>query len=188
MPTDRPTDPSTRRKHARDKTKTDDAETEQQEQEQARAASRRSFFRDGGVARAVIIDTEPKVIQRIVAARGGAGGARGGGGAGGGGGGGWMYDSGTQVCCHAQGGAANNWAFGYHAHGATFTEACLEGVRRETERCGRGRGETVVRNRMGRERMHLRKGGVGEHRVRMSYVSCLAVGWVLRAFVRGRSN
>lgn len=43
------------------------------------------------------------------------------------------------MCCHAQGGAANNWAYGYHAHGATFTEACLEAFRRETERCGNGR-------------------------------------------------
>ena len=126
------------------------------EAEQARAACRRGFFRDGGVARAVIIDTEPKVIQRIVASCGGEGataqatsatehrltpqshktasGGKGSPGGGGDSGGGWRYDSGTQVCCHAQGGAANNWAYGYHAHGATFTEACLEGVRRETER------------------------------------------------------
>eukprot|EP00903_Cladosiphon_okamuranus_P019688 g18092.t1 len=144
--------------------------------EQARAACRRGFFRDDGVARAVIIDTEPKVIQRIVAScgeqeasarttstrdnrqtprsgrnasdrRGSADGARDS--SVGGGGGGWRYDSGTQVCCHAQGGAANNWAYGYHAHGATFTEACLEGVRRETERCDRLAGLCILHSLAG---------------------------------------
>ncbi|CAM9256785.1 unnamed protein product [Ectocarpus sp. 8 AP-2014] len=149
------------------------------ESERARSACRQSFFRDGGVARAVIIDTEPKVIQRIVATRGraeestGAGARRVAGGRrsaygktaqrrtnttgdrnhstveGGSRGGGWRYDGGTQVCCHAQGGAANNWAYGYHAHGATFTEACLEGVRRETERCDRLTGLCILHSLAG---------------------------------------
>eukprot|EP00752_Nemacystus_decipiens_P004938 g4494.t1 len=144
------------------------------EADHARAACRRGFFRDGGVARAVIIDTEPKVIQRIVASCGGqgasaqatstrehsrtlqsrksGGGGKGsseGGGDSSGSGVGWRYDSGTQVCCHAQGGAANNWAYGYHAHGATFTEACLEGVRRETERCDRLAGLCILHSLAG---------------------------------------
>ncbi|CAM9247334.1 unnamed protein product [Ectocarpus sp. 12 AP-2014] len=141
------------------------------ESERARTACRRSFFRDGGVARAVIIDTEPKVIQRIVATRGRAEESTGGRESahgktaqrrtnttgdrnhsivgGGSRGGGWRYDSGTQVCCHAQGGAANNWAYGYHAHGATFTEACLEGVRRETERCDRLTGLCILHSLAG---------------------------------------
>ncbi|CAM9213414.1 unnamed protein product [Ectocarpus fasciculatus] len=153
--------------------------TSDEESDRARSACRKSFFRDGGVARAVIIDTEPKVIQRIVATRGiaeestGTGTRRVAEGrqsayrqtvqrrtnttgdrnhstvGGGGGGGGWRYDSGTQVCCHAQGGAANNWAYGYHAHGATFTEGCLEGVRRETERCDRLTGLCILHSLAG---------------------------------------
>lgn len=124
-------------------------------------ACRRSFFRDGGIARAVIIDTEPKVIQRIVGSvhhRAGDSGqpypgsrqpgaayarsitktreA-------------WSYDSGTQVCCHAQGGAANNWAYGYHGHGAAFSEACLESVRREAERCDRLAGLCILHSAAG---------------------------------------
>lgn len=129
----------------------------------AAEACRRSFFRDGGIARAVIIDTEPKVIQRIVGGtqhrraadtgqhhprsgqpgaaypRGGTAKARGS----------WSYDSGTQVCCHAQGGAANNWAYGYHGHGAAFSEACLEGVRREAERCDRLAGLCILHSAAG---------------------------------------
>ncbi|CAM9996120.1 unnamed protein product [Sphacelaria rigidula] len=102
----------------------------------AAAACRRSFFRNNGrTARAVIVDTEPKVIQQIVADAGksvrddgaqqsrylgreAGGGGRGQPGGGATGQGGWSYDSGTQVCCHAQGGAANNWAYGYHGHGS----------------------------------------------------------------------
>lgn len=127
----------------------------------AAEACRRSFFRDGGIARAVIIDTEPKVIQRIVGSvhhRVGDSGqpypgsrqpgaaytrsitntreA-------------WSYDSGTQVCCHAQGGAANNWAYGYHGHGAAFAEACLESVRREAERCDRLVGLCILHSAAG---------------------------------------
>lgn len=141
----------------------------------AASACRRSFFRNNGtMARAVIVDTEPKVIQRIVTedssnssigtqrprskkigsnygaksstSRGGE--ARHGGG-GGDGAHGWSYDSGTQVCCHAQGGAANNWAYGYHGHGAKFAEACLEGVRREVERCDRLTGLCVLHSAAG---------------------------------------
>ena len=161
----------------------------------ARADCRRSFFRDEGVARAVIVDTEPKVIQRIVSGgdrlqRGegqqhrrdagrGMGAAdrwtpagnstrrpgrrstrhrrtpdtydsRGSGGPGGiDGGRGWIYDSGTQVCCHAQGGAANNWAYGYHVHGSAFAEACLESVRREAEQCDRLSGLCVLQSAAG---------------------------------------
>lgn len=143
----------------------------------AAAACRRSFFRDQGVARTVIIDTEPKVIQRIVSGDGLEGAQpekaeRGRGNAsksrtpaGGtkvrqtpgthsvskcqGGERGWVYDSATQVYCHAQGGAANNWAYGYHVHGSTFAEACVDGVRREAEQCDRLSGLCVLQSAAG---------------------------------------
>lgn len=145
----------------------------------AASACRRSFFRDGGVARAIIIDTEPKVIQRIVdhenidvrpkdsrvashthtdrhrRGRSSKGSSRSSGIHSTGGhkiGGAkptWRYDSNTQVCCHAQGGAANNWAYGYFAHGAAASEACLESVRRETERCDRLTGICMLHSAAG---------------------------------------
>lgn len=148
----------------------------------AATACRRGFFRDGGIARAVIVDTEPKVIESIAVQGGGGGGGHGGdrrvehadqgethaqrrrprrprdhgssnnngdSSGVGGGRGAWTYDWGTQVCCHAQGGAANNWAYGYHAHGAAFAEACLESVRRETERCDRLAGLCVLHSAAG---------------------------------------
>lgn len=117
----------------------------------AAAACRRAFFRGNQVSRAVVVDTEPTAIQRVVQAKwhetshkpssdpeqprefvagkntGSVKGSRctreva------------WSYDRKTQVCCHAHGGAANNWAFGYHGHGARFTGACLDAVRREVE-------------------------------------------------------
>eukprot|EP00904_Undaria_pinnatifida_P009271 jgi/Undpi1/5474/HiC_scaffold_2.g00753.m1 len=136
----------------------------------AAAACRRTFFRDGGVARAVIIDTEPKVIQQIVASRGGGrvgvggGGVEGGGGRRGRGGarewgeegagegaggaeGGWRGGRGGGG--RGRGGAANNWAYGYYTHGAAFSEACLEAVRRETERCDRLAGLCVLHSLAG---------------------------------------
>lgn len=125
------------------------------------SACRRSFFRNKGtVARAVVVDTEPKVIQQIIA-RGVIGlrasqgdgtqtrSAKSRGEESGVGGSHWSYDSGTQVCCHAQGGAANNWAYGYHRYGARFTEACLEGVRREAERCDHLAGLCVLHSAAG---------------------------------------
>lgn len=131
----------------------------------AAAACHRSFFRDHGVARAVIIDTEPKVIEQIVSGARGedqrakssipTGGPRrhrtpgrdsigvtkrhGS----------WAYNSATQICCHAQGGAANNWAYGYHAHGSTFAEDCVEGVRREAEQCDRLSGLCLLQSAAG---------------------------------------
>ena len=70
-------------------------------------------------ARAVCIDTEPKVIQacmqRIKDKKS------------------WLFDSKSTVYGH--GGAGNNWAMGYGICRGEFLESSLEGIRRELEMC-----------------------------------------------------
>ena len=84
------------------------------------AAARSTFFRAAGkVARAVLVDTEPKAIQATLKAAGS----------------GWRYDARSQVCCKGAGGAANNWAFGYHEYGSQSADALIAAVQREVEYC-----------------------------------------------------
>ncbi|XP_076369452.1 tubulin delta chain-like [Tachypleus tridentatus] len=82
------------------------------------------FFHDDNegklpVARAVMVDMEPKVIREIQrrSSKGGT----------------WKYpDSSTFM---RQEGAANNWAKGYLKHGEEATEMILSLIRKEVERC-----------------------------------------------------
>ncbi|CAN0239934.1 unnamed protein product, partial [Discosporangium mesarthrocarpum] len=122
---------------------------------------RRCFFRDDGVARAVIVDTEPKAIQRIIeGSRGPQLGAEAGKGTASTKDPGarvstqiegpkWSYDPSTQVCCRGVGGAANNWAFGYRGYGPSSMEATLEIVRQEVERCDHLAGVSILHSAAG---------------------------------------
>ena len=71
------------------------------------------------VARAVLIDMEPKVVQASLrrAKRSGR----------------WRYDSARTLAF--QSGSGNNWARGYNTYGPQTRETALELVRRETEAC-----------------------------------------------------
>ena len=71
------------------------------------------------VARAVLIDMEPKVVQASLrrAKRTGR----------------WRYDGARTLAF--QSGSGNNWARGYNTYGAQTRETALELVRRETEAC-----------------------------------------------------
>jgi tubulin delta len=85
------------------------------------------FFRPGaaaqgapacGVARAVMVDMEPKVVQHTVA-RARAGGR-------------WCYNDHGQFT--KAGGSGNNWAAGFGHHGPAAADTVVELVRREAER------------------------------------------------------
>ncbi|XP_029964596.1 tubulin delta chain isoform X2 [Salarias fasciatus] len=89
------------------------------------AACRERFFRHTAhgelVARAVLIDMEPKVINQSVAkaAKGGR----------------WRY--GDSAHFSQKQGSGNNWANGYCVHGPRHGEVVEELVRQEVERCDR---------------------------------------------------
>ena len=71
-------------------------------------------------ARAVLVDMEPKVVNRalVSAASSGAN---------------WCYAPG---CCFSQqSGSGNNWARGYNSYGPTFASNVCELVRREVRLC-----------------------------------------------------
>ena len=80
------------------------------------------FFRLGGgnhteqapIARAVLIDMEPKVIQSCLDSPRQ-----------------FRYDAARTFA--RQSGSANNWAFGYHVHGPASRDAILDRMRREAE-------------------------------------------------------
>ena len=82
-----------------------------------------AFFRQGvsgrRTARAVCIDTEPKVIERLVE-RADAKREKS-----------WLYDSRSTAFTH--GGAGNNWAQGYGMCSGEFMETSLNCIRRELE-------------------------------------------------------
>lgn len=71
------------------------------------------------IARAVLIDMEPKVVQSSLkkAKKSGR----------------WRFDS-TKTLAF-QSGSGNNWARGYHTYGAQVRETALELIRKETEQC-----------------------------------------------------
>lgn len=78
------------------------------------------FFRRGEkhrLARTVLVDMEPKVVDGAYAA------ARAGG----------LFRFAPLQRVHRQGGSGNNWALGYHQHGPAVRESVLESVRREAE-------------------------------------------------------
>ncbi|CAE8679501.1 unnamed protein product [Polarella glacialis] len=99
-------------------------------------AIRRLYFREASAsaarrglytARAVLVDTEPRVVQRCLQGAEDDGGERPVRG--------WSYHGAGSVYC--QGGAANNWACGFNVHGPAVAEQVLATLRREVERCDR---------------------------------------------------
>eukprot|EP00798_Chlamydomonas_sp_ICE-L_P011290 gene11290-18926_t len=72
------------------------------------------------VARSVLIDMEPKVVNAARTAARTSGGW-------------WQYPERGFLCM--QSGAGNNWAHGFHGYGPTVGEAALELVRKEVEVC-----------------------------------------------------
>ncbi|KAI5098763.1 tubulin delta chain [Silurus meridionalis] len=83
------------------------------------------FFREDAegalVARAVLIDMEPKVIAQTIAKASGSGK--------------WRYGEKSHFC--QKQGSGNNWANGYYVHGPQHKDVVEDLVRREVERCDR---------------------------------------------------
>ncbi|NWT29574.1 TBD protein, partial [Cardinalis cardinalis] len=73
------------------------------------------------VARAVLVDMEPKVISQALSMAASSGH--------------WRYSSHSHFC--QKQGSGNNWANGYCVHGPRHKEAIMELVQREAERCDR---------------------------------------------------
>ncbi|XP_078391217.1 tubulin delta chain isoform X1 [Cetorhinus maximus] len=92
-----------------------------------RAASQERFFRQeaGGdalpVARAILVDMEPKVISRTLSKATKSG---------------WWRYGNQSYFCQKQG-SGNNWANGFCVHGPRHEEAVMDLVRREVEKCER---------------------------------------------------
>ncbi|NXM00053.1 TBD protein, partial [Tyrannus savana] len=89
------------------------------------ACKERFFWEEEGsgvpVARAVLVDMEPKVISQTLsmAARSGC----------------WKYNHQSHFC--QKQGSGNNWANGYSVHGPRHKESIMDLVQKEAERCDR---------------------------------------------------
>lgn len=85
-----------------------------------------AFFRSSAaspsqrIARAVLIDMEPKVVQQCLRSSASSASA-------------WSYDASNTFT--KQSGSGNNWAYGYTTHGARHEEALLDLLQSEAERC-----------------------------------------------------
>ncbi|XP_076832469.1 tubulin delta chain [Brachyhypopomus gauderio] len=89
-----------------------------------RCSDERFFWRNpagGLVARAVLVDMEPKVISQAIAKASRSGR--------------WRYGANAHFC--QKQGSGNNWANGYYVLGPRHEEAVEDLVRREVERCDR---------------------------------------------------
>ncbi|GAX79746.1 hypothetical protein CEUSTIGMA_g7187.t1 [Chlamydomonas eustigma] len=86
------------------------------------------------VARAVMIDMEPKVVQAARATASSSGGW-------------WRYPPKGFLCM--QSGAGNNWAHGFHGYGPSVHEDALNLVRREVEACDLLGGFTLLQSMAG---------------------------------------
>jgi len=98
-----------------------------------RAKSRKGQATGGLVARAVLVDMEPKVIHNVLAKAASSQS--------------WAYDAKrtfTQQC-----GSANNWSYGYNLHGPKHGDAILDVVRSEVERCDRLSGFLLLQSLAG---------------------------------------
>jgi tubulin delta len=78
---------------------------------------------DKYVARAVLVDTELKVLSELKKKHQDIHAL-------------WKYDE-TNIISHKGGGAGNNWAYGYGRKGPELEEMIMESVRKEVERCDR---------------------------------------------------
>lgn len=75
------------------------------------------------VARAVLVDTEQKVITEVNKKQWAADSV-------------WKYDE-ANIVSHSDGGAGNNWAYGHGKKGPELGGMIMETVRKEVERCDR---------------------------------------------------
>jgi tubulin delta len=92
---------------------------------------REVFFDAKDRARAVLIDMEPKVVDRCLATKSH----------------GWSYDP---MCAFTQqSGAGNNWAFGYSYFGPLVEEEIAERIRRQVERADRTDAVIVLKSTAG---------------------------------------
>ncbi|NWR42538.1 TBD protein, partial [Regulus satrapa] len=95
------------------------------ENESYRDACRERFFCEQEsavpVARAVLVDMEPKVISQTLSTAASSGH--------------WKYSSHSHFC--QKQGSGNNWANGYSVHGPRHKEAIMDLVRKEAEKCER---------------------------------------------------
>lgn len=73
-------------------------------------------------ARSVLVDTEPRVVDRCLRRDDTRRGH-------------WHYDMASTFC--KQGGAANNWAFGFNHYGPVVADDVMARIYREAERCDR---------------------------------------------------
>ena len=114
-------------------------------QETSRARRRNAFFCAGTAAddapptaRAVLVDSEPKVVSACVEAAARSPHR-------------WRYDAARAACVAECGrGSANNWAYGYHIHGRSgLRDRVRESVRRQVEACDWFDGFLVVQSAAG---------------------------------------
>lgn len=103
------------------------------ENEAYQVSCRERFFREEDnagppVARAVLVDMEPKVIGQTLsrAAHSGR----------------WRYGPHSHFC--QKQGSGNNWAYGYSVHGPKHEEAVMNLIRKEVEKCDSLSGFLVV--------------------------------------------
>uniref|UniRef100_A0A8C6ZFN4 Tubulin delta chain n=1 Tax=Nothoprocta perdicaria TaxID=30464 RepID=A0A8C6ZFN4_NOTPE len=107
------------------------------ENESYQDACKERFFsqeKDGvPVARAVLVDMEPKVISQTlaVAARSGY----------------WKYDDRSHFC--QKQGSGNNWANGYSVHGPKHKDMIMNLVQKEAEKCDRLSGFVTIMSMAG---------------------------------------
>ncbi|XP_005394031.1 PREDICTED: tubulin delta chain isoform X1 [Chinchilla lanigera] len=92
------------------------------ENEAYQASCTERFFREENgvpIARAVLVDMEPKVINQMLskAAQPGR----------------WKYDQHARFC--QKQGSGNNWAYGYSVHGPKHAESIMNLIQKEVEKC-----------------------------------------------------
>ena len=97
------------------------------------------------LARAILIDTEQKVVRKICKQTDFK----------------WTYRP-QNLICQAGGGSANNWAYGYLIKGPQFKEETLEAIRKESERADRLEGILLLLSSAGGT-----GSGVGSHFVEL---------------------
>nr|XP_045014891.1 tubulin delta chain [Jaculus jaculus]XP_045014892.1 tubulin delta chain [Jaculus jaculus]XP_045014893.1 tubulin delta chain [Jaculus jaculus] len=107
------------------------------ENEAYQASCQERFFREEEsgvlVARAVLVDMEPKVINQTLskAAQSGR----------------WKY--GQHSCFCQKQGSGNNWAYGYSVHGPRHEASIMNLTRKEVERCDSLRGFFIIMSMAG---------------------------------------
>ncbi|XP_021501516.1 tubulin delta chain [Meriones unguiculatus] len=93
------------------------------ENEAYQASCKERFFREEEngvpVARAVLVDMEPKVINQTLAKAAQSGQ--------------WKY--GQHACFCQKQGSGNNWAYGYSVHGPKHEESVMNLIQKEVEKC-----------------------------------------------------